>query len=122
MFDALKPRGRLLLQQKSQGIDPSYTVADTHLRPLWQTVRHLQETGLEIRGIESMREHYVRTVDAWIETFEVHHEQFVDLVGPEVTRAWRLHLVGGRLAFEEARMGADQVLAVKTTASGASGY
>lgn len=108
MFDALKPRGRLLLQEKA--------------RPLWQTVRHLQEAGFEVRGVESMRENYVRTVDAWIETFETHFEQFVDLVGPEAARMWRLRLVGDRLAFEEARMSADQVLAVKTTASRVSGF
>jgi cyclopropane-fatty-acyl-phospholipid synthase len=131
MFDALKPRGRLLLQQMSRGIDATpgggvfierYIASDLHLRPLWQTVRHVQEAGLEIRGVESMREHYVRTVDAWIETLETHHEQFVDLVGAEVARVWQLYLVGRRLAFEESRMGADQVLAVKTTASGVSGF
>lgn len=108
MFDVLKPRGRLVLQERAQ--------------PLWQTVRHLQEAGFEIRAVEAMREHYVRTVDAWLEVFETHHEQFVDLVGPEVTRMWRLHLVGDRLAFEEGRMSVDQVLAVKTTASGVSGF
>lgn len=108
MFDALKPRGRLVLQER--------------VRPLWQTVRHLQEAGFEIRGVEAMREHYVRTVDAWLEVFDTHQEQFIDMVGPELARMWRLHLVGDRLAFEEGRMSVDQVLAVKTTASGVSGF
>ncbi|MET0994441.1 MAG: cyclopropane-fatty-acyl-phospholipid synthase family protein [Mycobacterium sp.] len=130
MCRALKPRGRLLLQQMSRSLDAApgggafierYIAPDLHLRPLWQTLRYLQEAGLEIRGVEAMREHYVRTVDAWLETYQTHHEQFVSLVGEEVARVWQLYLVGGRLAFEEARMGVDQVLAVKTTASGASG-
>ena len=32
-------------------------------------------------------------------------------VGEEVARVWRLYLVGGALAFEEGRMGVDQILA-----------
>lgn len=131
MFDALKPRGRLLLQQVSRQQDAApgggafierYIAPDRHPRPLWQTVRHLQEAGFEIRNVEAMREHQVRTVDAWIETLGTHYDQFVDLVGDEVARAWRLYLVGDRLAFDEGRLGVDQVQAVKTTASGVSGF
>ena len=130
MFSAIKPRGRLFLQQMSRSLDAApgggafierYIAPDMHMRPLWQTLRYLQQAGFEVRDVEAMREHYVRTVDAWIETFETHHEQFVALVGEEVVRVWRLYLVGGGLAFEEGRMGVDQVLAVKPTGAGASG-
>jgi cyclopropane-fatty-acyl-phospholipid synthase len=31
---------------------------------------------------------------------------------------WRLYLAGGRLAFEEGRMGVDQILAAKTPSDG----
>ncbi len=34
---------------------------------------------------------------------------------------WRLYLVGGALAFEERRMGVDQILAVKPSPEGRSG-
>jgi cyclopropane-fatty-acyl-phospholipid synthase len=51
-----------------------------HMRPLWQTIRHLESGGFEIRGVEAMREHC---------------------------------LVGGRLAFEQDRMGVDQIVARK---------
>jgi cyclopropane-fatty-acyl-phospholipid synthase len=30
-----------------------------------------------------------------------------------VARVWRLYLVGGALAFEEGRMGVDQILAAR---------
>ncbi|MDF2823785.1 MAG: cfa1, partial [Mycobacterium sp.] len=131
MFNALKPRGRLLLQELSRPVDGAtggdaftrrYITSDTHVRPLWQTVRHLQEAGFEVRDVEAMREHLFRTVGAWLDTFDTHYEQFIDLVGDEVARAWRLHLVGGQLALEEGRMGVDQIQAVKTTASGVSGF
>jgi len=122
MFDALKPTGRLLLQQMSRhlGTAPGggafierYIAPDMHMRPLWQTVRHVQNAGFEILGVEAMREHYVRTVDHWLATFDKHYPEFVALTGEEVARVWRLYLVGGRLAFEQGRMGVDQILAAK---------
>jgi cyclopropane-fatty-acyl-phospholipid synthase len=36
------------------------------------------------------------------------------ILTPEQVRVWRLYLAGGALAFEEGRMGVDQILAVRT--------
>ena len=122
MYRALKPGGHLLLQQMSrkEGTAPgggpfieSYIAPDMHMRPLWQTVRYLESGGFEVRDVEAMREHYVRTVEHWIETFERRYDEFVALVGEQVARVWRLYLVGGGLAFEQGRMGVDQLLARK---------
>ena len=122
MHAALKPAGRMLLQQMSRRVDAApgggafierYIAPDMHMRPLWQTLRHLQNEGFEVLGVEAMREHYVRTVEQWIDTFERRYGEFVALAGEEVARVWRLYLVGGGLAFEEGRMGVDQLLAVK---------
>ena len=122
MFGALRPTGRLLLQQMSRRIDAApgggafierYIAPDMHMRPLWQTLRYLQNEGFEVLGVEAMREHYVRTVEHWIETFDDNYDRFVAMQGEEVARVWRLYLIGGGLAFEEGRMGVDQVLAVK---------
>ncbi|MDG4665706.1 cyclopropane-fatty-acyl-phospholipid synthase family protein [Mycobacterium sp. 236(2023)] len=124
MFDALKPGGSLLLQQMSRRADAapgggafieSYIAPDMHMRPLWQTLRFLQDTGFEIRDVQAMREHYVSTVDRWIDTFEDRYGEFVALLGEETARVWRLYLVGGGLAFEEGRMGVDQILACRPT-------
>ena len=120
MHRALKPGGYLLLQQMSrqEGTAPgggpfieSYIAPDMHMRPLWQTIRHLESGAFEVRDVEAMREQYVRTVAHWIETFEQNYDRFVALQGEEVARVWRLYLVGGGLAFEEGRMGVDQILA-----------
>ena len=74
-----------------------------------------------MRDVEAMREHYVRTGRAWRATLEARWDEVVALVGEEVARVWRLYLVGGALAFEEGRMGVDQILAVKPTADGKAG-
>ncbi len=127
LYRSLKPTGRLLLQQMSRRADAapgggafieSYIAPDMHMRPMAQTLNHLQGVGFEVRDVEAMREHYVRTVACWIQTFEDRYAQFVALAGEEVCRVWRLYLVGGGLAFEQGRMGVDQILAVKPDAGG----
>lgn len=127
LYQSLKPTGRLLLQQMSRQADAapgggafieSYIAPDMHMRPVAQTLDHLQSVGFEARDVEAMREHYVRTVDCWIDTFDRRYEDFVALAGEETSRVWRLYLVGGRLAFEQGRMGVDQILAVKPDAGG----
>jgi cyclopropane-fatty-acyl-phospholipid synthase len=122
MLGALKSGSQLLLQQMSrrEGTAPgggpfieSYIAPDMYMRPLWQTVRHLENAGFEVRGVEAMREQYVKTVEHWLETFETFYDEFVALQGEEVARVWRLYLIGGGLAFEQGRMGVDQILARK---------
>jgi cyclopropane-fatty-acyl-phospholipid synthase len=125
----LKPEGRLLLQQMSRtGTHPgggafieSYIAPDMHMRPVGQTVDLLESAGFEVRDVHALREHYVRTVAAWYETFEKRWDEAVALVGEEVARVWRLYLVGGALAFQEGRMGVEQILAVKRAPAGSSG-
>ena len=130
LYRALKPTGRLLLQQMSRHADTApgggafieaYIAPDMHMRPLSRTLAHLEDAGFEIRDVEAMREHYVRTVAHWIDTLESRWPEFVALLGEEVARVWRLYLVGGALSFEEGRMGVDQFLAVKPTEHGVSG-
>jgi cyclopropane fatty-acyl-phospholipid synthase-like methyltransferase len=58
-------------------------------------------------------EHYVWTVDAWMENFTEHRAALQALVGEEAMRVWELYLVGGRMAFRDGRMGVDQILAVR---------
>lgn len=126
---SLRPRGRVLVQQMSRGATApgggafieSYIAPDMHMRPLGETVALLEGSGLEVRSTASLREHYTYTVAAWHRTLEERWETFSGLVGEETARVWRLYLTGGRLAFEEGRMGVDQILAVRATPEGDSG-
>ena len=124
----LRPGGRMLIQQMSRTSKPgggpfieAFIAPDMHMRPVGETVALIEQAGLEVRDVHALREHYVRTVDAWYATFEQNWNQVVAMVGEEVARVWRLYLVGGALAFEEGRMGVDQILAVKPRADGRSG-
>jgi cyclopropane-fatty-acyl-phospholipid synthase len=126
--DNVVPGGRVLIQQMSRrgrypGGGPfieSFIAPDMHMRPLGETVELIENGGLEVRDVHALREHYVRTVDAWYRTFEDNWETAVGLVGEEVARVWRLYLVGGSMAFRDGRMGVDQILAVRPDRDGTS--
>ena len=128
----LKPAGRLLLQQMSRvagapkapgggAFIERYVAPDMHMRPVGETIAMLEQAGLEVRDVEAMREHYAWTVDAWARTLEERAEELTALVGAGQLRVWRLYLAGGALAFQENRMGVDQILAVRPTVAGSSG-
>ncbi|MFD8491626.1 class I SAM-dependent methyltransferase [Amycolatopsis sp. NPDC059657] len=129
LFRMLKPTGRLVLQQMSRGaVAPGggafierYIAPDMTMRPLSRTLGHLESAGFEIRDVHAMREHYVDTVRAWTATLESRWDDAVALIGEAGARVWRLYLVGGAMAFEENRMGVDQILAVRPTDEGSSG-
>ena len=126
----LRPRGRLLLQQMSRGntapgggaFIESYIAPDMTMRPLSGTLAHLERAGFEIRDVEALREHYVLTVRAWQDTLERRWDEVVAHSGERFARVWRLYLAGGALAFEENRMGVDQILAVRPDENGRSGF
>jgi cyclopropane-fatty-acyl-phospholipid synthase len=128
LHDAVKPGGRVLIQQMSRaggrkghpGGGPfieSFIAPDMHMRPVGETVAYLERGGLEVRDVHMMREHYVRTVDGWLANFEANIDRLTELVGEEVVRVWRLYLVGGSMAFRDGRMGVDQILMVRPGAA-----
>ena len=129
MHRLVREHGRVLIQQMSRGARApgggafieSYIAPDMHMRPVGDTVAMIEAAGLEVRDVHAMREHYVRTVEAWYDMFERRWDDVVRMVGVEVARVWRLYLVGGGLTFREGRMGVDQILAVKPGAAGRSG-
>lgn len=125
----VKAGGRVLLQQMSRGnVAPGggafierYIAPDMTMRPVGRTIGHLETAGLEVRDVHALREHYVWTVRAWAATLEENWADAVALIGETGARVWRLYLVGGALAFEENRMGVDQILAVRPDRHGRSG-
>ncbi len=90
----------------------AFIAPDMTMRPVGQTVAFLERAGLEVRDVHAMREHYVWTVRAWLRRFEASKDQLTNLVGEEVVRVWELYLAGGLLAFQDGRMGVDQITAV----------
>ena len=121
LHDRLRPGGRLLIQQMSRGARApgggpfieSYITPDMDMRPVGDTVRLIENAGFEVIGVEAMRDHYVRTIRAWLDNFEQNQPAIKEILSEQQILLWRLYLAGGALAFEEGRMGVDQILAVR---------
>ncbi|MFG2882478.1 class I SAM-dependent methyltransferase [Streptomyces sp. NPDC048297] len=133
LYALLKPGGRLLNHQiarrpqddestyETDEFIDSYVFPDGELAPLGSTVTQLERAGFEVRDVESIREHYARTLRRWVERLEADWGRAAHLAGPGRARVWRLYMAACALAFERNRIGVNQVLAVRTPGSGASG-
>jgi cyclopropane-fatty-acyl-phospholipid synthase len=117
----LRPGGRLFIQQMSRSDSApgggkfieAYIAADMHMRPVGETVSLLEQAGLEVRQVASVRTHYARTIRAWHSRLEQALPRATALIGTEGTRVWRLYLTGAAMAFDAGRMGVHQILAVR---------
>jgi cyclopropane-fatty-acyl-phospholipid synthase len=133
LFDQLAPGGRLLnhaiasvrslppAAKDEPGFIDSYIFPDGEVLPLSATVDALEHVGLEVRDTEALREHYGRTLRAWVKNLQLHWDQAVDLVGEARARTWLLYLAACALAFEHGNITVHQVLAVKQSGHGNSG-
>ncbi|MDP9094295.1 MAG: class I SAM-dependent methyltransferase [Actinomycetota bacterium] len=105
---------------KSSFID-RYVFPDGELEPISRMVAAIEEAGLEVRDVESLREHYALTLRAWVANLERDWDDAVRLTTPGRARIWRLYMAGSALAFEANRIGVNQILAVKPGSRGESG-
>ncbi|NED89052.1 SAM-dependent methyltransferase, partial [Streptomyces sp. SID11233] len=99
----------------------AYVFPDGELAPIGTTVSLLERAGFEVRDVEALREHYERTLRAWVSNLEAHWEEAVRLTSPGRARVWRLYMAASALSFARNRIGVNQVLAVRTPESGESG-
>ena len=133
LYDLLTPGGRLLNHQiarRPQRDESAYSVdefidayvfPDGELAPIGTTVTQLERAGFEVRDVHALREHYGRTLRQWVANLEADWDRAVRLTSPGRARVWRLYMAASALAFEHNRIGVNQVLAVRTPESGASG-
>jgi cyclopropane-fatty-acyl-phospholipid synthase len=131
LFRQLKAGGRLLNHQisaihpapkdpKERTFIDAYVFPDGELAPLGTTVSLLEEAGFEVRDVQALREHYARTLRAWVSNLESDWSVAVGLTSPGRARVWRLYMAASALAFEQARIGVNQVLCVKAHRDGGS--
>ncbi|MFE4539142.1 class I SAM-dependent methyltransferase [Streptomyces scopuliridis] len=133
LYALLKPGGRLLNHQiarrpekdeSSYRVDEfidAYVFPDGELAPLGRTVATLEEAGFETRDVESLREHYALTLRRWVANLENHWAEAVRGTSAGRARVWRLYMAASAVSFERNKIGVNQILAVKTPESGASG-
>jgi cyclopropane-fatty-acyl-phospholipid synthase len=90
-----------------------YVFPDGELHPVTDVMSAMQDSGLEIRDLESLREHYVLTLRRWIANLDAWREDAVREVGEARARVWRLYLVGSAHAFATGEISVFQVLCAR---------
>jgi cyclopropane-fatty-acyl-phospholipid synthase len=98
-----------------------YVFPDGELHEVGVVVSMLQETGFEVRHLESIREHYALTLREWVANLEAHWDAAVEQVGEGRARVWRLYMAASAVNFALGGIQVHQVLAVKPGDHGASG-
>ncbi|MGD9999716.1 MAG: class I SAM-dependent methyltransferase [Ilumatobacteraceae bacterium] len=126
----LGPKGRLLNHAISSvggsklgrtSFVGRYVFPDGELVDVGRTVLAMERAGFEVRDVESLREHYARTLRAWVANLEARWDEAVELVGVARAKVWRLYMAGSAIGFEDGGIGIHQVLGVVPTDDGASG-
>jgi cyclopropane-fatty-acyl-phospholipid synthase len=131
LYRQLRPGGRLLnhqigrlhltpKQSHERSFIDAYVFPDGELAPIGTTVTLLEEAGFEVRDVHALREHYARTLRAWVANLESDWSTAVRLTSPGRARVWRLYMAASALAFEQAQINVNQVLAVKGLRDGTS--
>ncbi|MEP7115035.1 MAG: cyclopropane-fatty-acyl-phospholipid synthase family protein [Ilumatobacteraceae bacterium] len=127
---ALGPHGRLLNHAISsvggstlgpRSFVGRYVFPDGELIDVGQVVLSMERAGFEVRDVESLREHYARTLRCWVTNLESRWDEAVKLVGEPRAKIWRLYMAGSAIGFEDGGVAIHQVLGVVPTAAGSSG-
>lgn len=131
LFGLLRPGGRLLNHGISRPSGRSrfdrksfvdrYVFPDGELHEVGSVVSAMSREGFEVRDVESLREHYARTLRAWVENLESDWDRAQRLVGPPRARIWRLYMAGSAMGFEAGRINIHQILGVRPRRDGGSG-
>ncbi|HEX4820289.1 MAG TPA: cyclopropane-fatty-acyl-phospholipid synthase family protein [Acidimicrobiales bacterium] len=128
LYALLRPGGRLLNHGISRppgekaalsrgGFIYRYVFPDGELHEVGRVVSIMQEAGFEVRHVESLREHYAKTLRHWVANLEANWDEAVKLVGEARARIWRLYMAGSAVNFEANRTQIHQVLGVKPDGS-----
>ena len=124
----LKDGGRLLnhcitrrdgsMSPKTGAFIDRFVFPDGELAPVGRIVSAAHDSGLEVRHVEDLREHYALTLKGWNENLEAHWDECLEEVSLGTAKVWGIYMAGSRLAFERNELGLHHVLAVKVGPDG----
>lgn len=108
------------LWKRDQFID-KYVFPDARLVSFGSIVRSAESVGFEVRDVESLREHYMMTLRAWLRGLEKRRADAIRLAGERTYRVWRLYMSAGAYGFRTAGINIVQTLLSKPTPEGIAG-
>jgi len=124
LFGLLRPGGLLLNHGiadqspdrrgwRSSGFIGRYVFPDGDLIPLAQMLSFAERAGFEVRDVESLREHYAKTLRAWRERLERNTAAVIAETSEFTYRVYNLYLAGSAHGFASGRMNLFQSLLAK---------
>jgi cyclopropane-fatty-acyl-phospholipid synthase len=127
-YGALRPGGLFLNHAiadqsgerswKSTGFMGHFIFPDGELVPVVDALRFAERAGFEVRDVENLREHYTRTLRAWLSNLERNRETAVAAAGETSYRLWRLYLAGSAQGFSVGRLAVYQSLLARPDDAG----
>jgi cyclopropane-fatty-acyl-phospholipid synthase len=63
--------------------------------------------------VESLRQHYALTLDAWGQRLERHHQEALRAVGEVTYRVWRVYMAMAAYLFRQGRLSLYHTMCVK---------
>lgn len=95
------------------GFMARYIFPDGELVEISDALGAAERAGFEVRDVENLREHYARTLRAWVANLDRDRAEAVAAAGEANYRVWRLYLAGSAQGFEVGRIGVYQSLLAK---------
>lgn len=122
VYGSLRPGGRALIHGITQrpnrvwnraSFNDAFVFPDGELEDIGFMVREYERAGLEVRDVESLREHYEMTLREWARRLDARWEDAVGIAGRPRSLVWRLYLAGASVAFRLGTVAIHQTLAIR---------
>jgi cyclopropane-fatty-acyl-phospholipid synthase len=111
----------VLANGRATGFMDRLIFPDGELVRISEALTVAEATGFEVRDVENLREHYARTLRAWVANIERNKERAIRAAGEQSYNAWRLYMAGSAQGFRIGRLGLFQSLLAKPRGDGAAG-
>ena len=109
---------RAIRHGRSSGFIDRFVFPDGELVRISDALAFAETAGFEVRDVENLREHYTKTLRAWVANIERNRDRAVATAGEQAYRAWRLYMAGSAQGFRTGRLGLFQTLLAKPHADG----
>jgi cyclopropane-fatty-acyl-phospholipid synthase len=112
--------GPVMRQNEGESFIDRYVFPDTDLLPVAQMLAPAEKEGLEVRDVDSLREHYAMTLRHWVRNLEAHHTEARQEIDEAAYRIWRLYMAGSAHGFQVGYLSIYQTLLAKIDRHGRS--
>lgn len=118
MNHAIADHSRGAWDGRAGGFLGRFIFPDGELVSISESLRAAEAVGFEVRDVENLREHYTKTLRAWLTNLERNRAEAIAAAGETSYRLWRLYIAGSAQGFNVGRIGVCQSLLAKPDAAG----